>query len=703
MNSIMRHLVFIAFGAAAAAVSFFAFHSGPVLFDRVDMKLKDSRLLWRGARTPDARVVIVALDPKSIKEVGRWPWPRKDVAELITNLRGYGAKVIGLDMIFSEPDNSCNGPENDLMLGKSIFDAGNVVAGYFFRAEHLAVDEAAFSQIASTRLEPKIAEGVKEVPLFSFNGIDLNIAAVAGQGALDHGFFTVMPEQDGVYRRAVLMALFKGDIFASLSLKCLSYFLEQPIELQVSPNGVTEFSLGAIRIPVDVVGRLPLNYYGANGSFRTVSAVDVIKKRLPAAALKGSLVLIGATETGIFDIRPTPFDPVLPGVEIHATLASNVLQNNFIRHNGETRLLELCAIIAIPLLLGLLLSFAPGSLTGLLFFISTGGSYVALNYRVFDVYHHDMTLIYPLMGITLTYLGGEAYRSLVIDRKGRQLKKAFSSYVSPDLVKQIEKNPDKLILGGEQRELSILFSDIRGFTTLSESLSPQELVVLLNEYLTPMTRIVLEERGTLDKFIGDAVMALFNAPLDVPDHAICACNAAVRMMNELNRLNESFAARGLHSIDIGIGINTGPAVVGNMGADIRFDYTAIGDSVNLASRLEGLNKQYGSHILVSEETRSQVQDTRFVFREVDRVRVKGKNLPIVMYELMLRNVEILPRFEDALRMYRTQDFAAARQMFDDIASGCDDGVSRLYSNRCSEYLAEPPGGDWDGVFISRSK
>jgi adenylate cyclase len=701
--NIVRHLVFLSIGSLAVLVSLAAFNAAPSLFERIDMKLKDSRLIWRGPRTPDARVVIAALDPKSIKEVGRWPWPRTDVAELISNLQWYGAKVIGLDMIFSEPDNSCNGAENDLILGKSIFNAGNVVAGYFFRADHLAVDDAAFAHIASTRLEAKISQDVKSVPLFSFNGIDLNIAAVAGQGALDHGFFTVMPEQDGLYRRAVLLALFNGDIFASLSLKCLSYFIEQPIDLQITTGGVSSFTLGSTRIPVDTAGRMPLNYYGPAGSFRTVSAVDVIKKRLPADALKGTLVFVGATETGIFDLRPTPFDPVLPGVEIHATLASNVLQNNFIRHNDETRRLERWAIIIIPVVLGLLLSLAPGSLTGLLIYIAGGGVYIVANYRAFVMYHHDMTIIYPLLGISLTYLGGEAYRSLVVDRKGRQLKKAFSSYVSPDLVKQIEKNPDRLILGGEQRELSILFSDIRGFTTFSESLSPQELVVLLNEYLTPMTRIVLEERGTLDKFIGDAVMALFNAPLTVPDHATRACAAAVKMMEELEVLNVGFVARGMQTIDIGIGINTGPAVVGNMGADIRFDYTAIGDSVNLASRLEGLNKQYGSNILVSEETRKQVQDPRFVFREVDRVRVKGKNLPIVMYELMLHHAEMLPRFEEALKMYRRQEFAAAKTVFDDLADRYDDGPSHLYSLRCDEYLAEPPGEGWDGVFISRSK
>jgi len=315
----------------------------------------------------------------------------------------------------------------------------------------------------------------------------------------------------------------------------------------------------------------------------------------------------------------------------------------------------------------------------------------------------DLTLIYPLIGLGLTYLGSESWRNLVVERKGRHLKKAFSSYVSPDLVKQIEKDPDKLILGGEQRELSILFSDIRGFTTVSESLTPPELVKLLNEYLSPMTRIVLEEKGTLDKFIGDAVMALFNAPLDVTDHPERACTAAVRMMAELKHLNQGFQERGMHTIDIGIGINTGPAVVGNMGADIRFDYTAIGDSVNLASRLEGLNKYYGSHILVSEDTRCRISSGGFIFREVDRVRVKGKHLPVVMYELMIANTEILPEFEQGLELYRKREFVSASEIFDRLAQTWQDGPSRLYVERCGEYIANPPDENWDGTYTAKSK
>ncbi|WP_333798539.1 adenylate/guanylate cyclase domain-containing protein, partial [Trichlorobacter lovleyi] len=370
---------------------------------------------------------------------------------------------------------------------------------------------------------------------------------------------------------------------------------------------------------------------------------------------------------------------------------------------GITQMQEMLCILLLPILLGVVLAFVPGTFAGLAAFIGTAVLFLAVNYFGFTLGLRDMTIIYPMLGIGLTYLGSESWRNLVVEKKGRQLKKAFSNYVSPDLVREIEKNPDKLVLGGEQREISILFSDIRGFTTVSESLTPPELVTLLNEYLSPMTRIVLEEKGTLDKFIGDAVMAIFNAPLDVPGHAEHACAAAVRMLEELKHLNEGFAERGMHTLDIGVGINTGPAVVGNMGADIRFDYTAIGDSVNLASRLEGLNKYYGSHILVSEDTRNQVPDGRFIFREVDRVRVKGKHLPIVMYELMITNLELLPHFEEGLEKYRAKQFVAAQQIFNRLVADYSDGPSRLYSNRCAEYLETPPPADWDGVYTAKSK
>ena len=694
-----KRYMFILFALGAAVCSFLLYRQALPSLQQLDFRMKDARFRIRGPVIPDKDVVVVAIDHKSIKEIGRWPWSREITGRLIESLGSYyGTKVTALDIVFSEPQNETA----DRALAGSIAKAGNVVMGYFFRNEQGVVVPEALRQLEHSKLKMiRIAEGVQSIPVLSLSGIDLNIPRI-GASALDSGFFNARPDADGLYRRSILFLLYDGDIYPSLALKALRYYLGSDIMLHVRQWGVDGAQIGSLRLPSREDGTMALNYYGGTGSFTTVSAADVLARRIPPDSLKGRIAFVGATEVGIYDLRPTPFDPILPGIEIHATVAANALEKRFLLYDGVTQAMEIASICVLPLLLGICLTFVPGTFAGLLALVAITGSFCAGNYALFTIAYRDMTLIYPFLGIAFTYLGGEAWRNLVVERKGRQLKKAFSSYVSPDLVKLIEKEPDKLVLGGEQRELSILFSDIRGFTTLAERLTPPELVSLLNEYLSPMTRIVLDELGTLDKFIGDAVMALFNAPLDVPDHASRACSTAVRMMEELERLNAGFTARGLQKIDIGIGINSGPAVVGNMGADLRFDYTAIGDAVNLASRLEGLNKYYGSHILVSEDTRRLVPDGRFTFREVDRVKVKGKHQPIVMFEIMLSNRDMLPRFEEALVLYRSRNFEGARLIFDELAAG-HDGPSLLYAGRCAEYTAFPPPPDWDGVYRATAK
>lgn len=697
---INKRLIFVLFGIIAAICAFWLYKQASPAFQQQDFRMKDARFRVRGPVKPDSAVVVVAIDHKSIKELGRWPWSREVTAQLIENLAVYyRTKVTALDIVFSETQS----PAADRALADAIRKSGNVVIGYFFRDEQGQLTEESRAQLESSRMKlVRIAEGVESIPIPEYAGVDLNIPTI-GAGARDFGFFNARHDADGLYRRALLLLLYNGEIYQSLAMKALLHYFDTEIMLDVKPWGVDSLQLGELRIPAREDGTMVLNFYGGTGSFTTLSAADIIAKRLPQDVLQGKIAFVGATEIGIYDLRATPFEATLPGVEIHATMLANALERRFLKYDSVTQMMEIACIIILPLLLGSALAFAPGTFVGLGIMSLMTGTFFVFNYAMFANAFRDITLLYPLLGIAVTYLGSEAWRNLVVERKGRQLKKAFSSYVSPDLVRQIEKDPDKLVLGGEQREISILFSDIRSFTTVSESLTPSELVTLLNQYLSPMTRIVLEERGTLDKFIGDAIMALFNAPLDVPDHATRACSAAIRMMDELARLNQGFSANGMNTLDIGIGVNTGLAVVGNMGADIRFDYTAIGDSVNLASRLEGQNKYYGSHILVSGDTRRQVDDDRFTFRELDRVRVKGKQQPIVMYELMVNNREIVPVFEEALARYRQRDFEGAKLLFDRLANDNNDGPSRLYVQRCRDYLAVAPPPDWDGVYVAKDK
>jgi adenylate cyclase len=697
--AVKKSLIFLLIGLISGLAVFFAYRQSSPYLQHLDNRLKDSRFILRGSVTPTPKVVVIAIDDKSIRELGQWPWSRVRIGELVKNLADYGVKVSALDIVFSEPEARGGDP----LFARSLESAGNVVMGYFFRDEEQLLDPEALEQLSSSKVKLlKINSDVTSVPITEYKSLTLNIPLL-GSKARDFGFFNQIPDSDGVFRKSPLLLLFNGEIYPSLALKALRHSYASEVMLNVAVFGVNSLSMGKHLLPVNEHGELALNYYGPTGSFRTIPAVDVIKKRIKPGELKDCIAFVGATEIGIYDVRNTPFDPALPGVEIHATVAANSIDNRFIVRDGRTAAIEIVAILLLPAILAFLLSLVPGTLAGLGIFASITALFISGNYILFSKYLVDVTIFYPLLSVALSQVTSEAYRNLIVERKGRSLKKAFSSYVSPDLVKQIEKDPDKLVLGGEQREITILFSDIRGFTSISEGLTPQELVRLLNEYLSPMTRIVLQERGTLDKFIGDAVMAIFNAPLDLQGHPEAACRAAVRMLESLRELNAGFSAKNMNVIDIGIGINTGLAVVGNMGADIRFDYTAIGDSVNLASRLESLNKYYGTHILVSEDTRKGVVSDSFNFREVDLVRVKGKQLPVVIYELIAGDAAIIGKFQEGLNLYRIADFQSAALIFSELVEKYSDGPSRLYLERCGDYLSNPPPPDWDGVYTAKSK
>ncbi|MDD2366132.1 MAG: adenylate/guanylate cyclase domain-containing protein [Desulfuromonadaceae bacterium] len=694
-----KYLIFFLL-AIISSISVFSVELASIPFiNNVDLKMKDLRFLLRGQIKPPDSVVVVAIDNKSVKEIGRWPWSREYIGRLISGMAEYGVKVTALDVVFSEKQN----PVSDSSLADSIALSGNVIAGYFFRNEVQPVDYESLEQIQTSKIQKlQIDSGVTSVPLIEYENLDANIASIT-QSALGFGFFNVISDSDGLFRRAPLLMLYDGDIYPSIVLQALERYTENSAAITIGKTGVRSIELGKYIIPASHEGTLPVNYYGPTASIKTYSAVDIIKRRLPVNELKDKLAFVGFTEIGIYDVRPTPFDPILPGVEIHASIAANTLEQNFIIHNNKTILAERILLFSLPILLALLLAFAPSASFGFLTAGAFSLLYLVCNYFILTIYKLDLSIFSPLMALGLSTVSSEIYRSLVVDRKGRYMKKAFSNYVSADLVAQIMKNPESLKLGGEKREISILFSDIRGFTSISEKLSPEELVCLLNEYLNPMTLIVLEEKGTLDKYIGDAVMAIFNAPLDVDGHADHACRAALKMMAKLAELNKSFLERGMHTIDIGIGINTGDAVVGNMGAAMRFDYTAIGDNVNLASRLEGLNKMYGTHIIVSEATRLLAGDD-MLFREIDLVAVKGKQLPIPIYELMiLHDAELMSHFSHALNLYRESKFEAALKIFDDLSVTKQDYISGLYIQRCIDFIATPPPENWDGVFVAKTK
>jgi adenylate cyclase len=713
-------IVSIALGLLSALLSLFLYIWSPRFLKEVDLRYSDFRFKkLRGIVKPGSEVVIVAIDEKSINELGRWPWSRKRIALLVDELKDYGAKTVAFDVIFSEPESE----SADGMLSSSIKRAGNIVLGYYFRPTSTQEPSSeSFNQLnrSSIRLI-KFAGKPTSNFLGEFPFVELNIPEI-GAEAEGFGFFNFPnPDTDGVFRRAQLLIVFDEEIYPSLDLESIRYFLQGNILLRVDSYGLEGINIGQKNIPTNENGELLINYYGPTGTFPTYSAVDVISGKIPEETLKDKLVFIGATEIGIYDARSTPFDASFPGVEIHATVVGNILDGRFLIQNSLTKGLDIILLFILPIFLVLLLMRAQGTFIGFTILLAFIILHLFLNYLFFARFKLILSALYPGLSLTFAYIFFEGYRNLVIERRSRYLRRAFSSYVSPALVAEILQNPDKLKLGGESRIITVLFSDIRGFTTLSEKTPPEMLVSLLNEYLSPMTQIVMDERGTLDKYIGDAVMAIFGAPLDVPDHSKRACMAALSMLDKLEKLNQEWKGKGWPHISIGVGINTGEAIVGNMGADVRFDYTAIGDTVNLASRLEGLNKFYGTDIIISKSTLEDINSSKtpptskkeempFLIRELDLVQVKGKEEPISIYELMgldskdSKKAELVSLFNNAISLYWEKRFHEAREMFSEILKNFpEDGPSSIYLKRCSDYMNIPPPSDWDGVYIAKEK
>jgi adenylate cyclase len=698
-------LAFICIGLIAAVITLLLFFIKPHFITIVDLKAGDAMLRARSVQSPTPEVVIVAIDEKSINELGRWPWKRSNIAKLIVGLRE--AEVTAFDMIFSESEDEAN----DAALSRAIKEADNVVLGYFFRddstEEPLAESLLQLERSAITVLRYIDGSDGLDVPALDFDGIETNIPSI-GRGAEGFGSFNIVPGEDGVYRFSNLVFSYQGGLYPALSLEALRRFLDEDIIMSMAEYGIDEISIAEYPIVLNEAGHLALNFYGPGETFTHYSAVDVIEGRIDPDEFAGRIAFVGVTEKAVYDIRVTPVDPVYPGVEVHATVAANVLEGRFLISDMSTFLINAVMILFLPLIMAFLLSMVHRTYVSLIIFGVIASSLSAFVFFLFSTFDMVLTLVYPLISLSFAYVSLEAYRNVVVEKKSKFYRKAFSTYVPPQLVNEIIKDPESLKLGGQKRVISVLFSDIRGFTTISESMSPEKLVTLLNEYLTPMTQIVFDERGTLDKYIGDAVMAIYNAPVDLPMHPKRACTTALQMIAILPELNTGWQKRGFPPINIGIGINTGEAVVGNMGADIRFDYTAIGDTVNLSARLEGMTKLYGVKIIISEHTYRDTKED-FVFRDLDLVRVKGKTKPVAILELIdfkgagTENSLALP-FKEALINFRKGKFKTARRGFEDILKTFpDDGPCKLYIDRCDDYIASPPPADWDGVFTATTK
>ncbi len=705
----------------------------------------DLRFRLRGPKPPGRDIAIIQVDDRSLAALGRWPLSRRIFARGLRALAESGAKAVVFDMLFTEPEQPL--PEDLRQAARTAADqlpagaaadlrqalrhlAGDDPDGDFeqaLKAYGKAVLPIAFTfagppGTAPESLQPSAYQSFDQssrTPVFPLLPISalLPVARLAqasdGLGSVNTAF-----DRDGAARFDYLAWSYDGDLYPSIAVRAVAEYLGVPWD-QVALAPGADVRIGPVTVPANAAMRLVVNYRGPRGTFPTYSFLDLIQGRVPAEALRGRLVLVGASFIGNPDSFTAPFGRAeLTGTERWASIIQSMLTRDFIiEMPAAESALALGAALALAAAVGAAAAVLPigwsvlvgiGALAAF-----AGGEQAAFARGLW------LPMVAPLAALLLSTITVLLFRYWVVDREGRRITDSFQHYLSPEMVKLLAANPERLRLGGETRPLTIMFCDIRGFTTISEGFKtdPQGLTQLINRFLTPMTDVIMERRGTIDKYMGDAIMAFWNAPLDDPGHAAHAADAALSMLAALDHLNQALAreavparqpARELH---IGIGLNSGDCVVGNMGSDRRFDYSVLGDAVNLASRLEGQSKLYGVDIVIGEATRALIPD--WAALELDLIAVKGKTEAVRIFALLGRPEDaaapghrrLAERHAALIQAYRAQDWAAARCLLDECRS-LNTRLSKLYdlySARLDLFEHDPPGPGWDGVFVAQTK
>ena len=731
-------------GTALFTVALFVL--GVPLLELVELKTYDLRFRSRGALQPTPVVVLASIDEKSLNTEGRWPWPRSKIARLVDRLSQDGARVIGFDVGFMEPDENLQlGPlrelartlerleirndqlsslirhseeqaDNDLALATAIRrSSAAVVLGYFFHMSAADLDYRIEPAEIDRRLQLIKAS---KYPLILYNDPQTRSAPfiqayvpesnlqVLAEAAESAGYYIVKSDPDGVVRWMPLIIQCGQHIYPPLSVVCAWHFLGKPqMVVEADRYGVQGIRMGPRFMPTDENGQLLINYLGPPKTFPRISISDILGGRTPKGTFADRIVLVGATAMGIHDLSNTPVSPLYAAVEIHATVIDNILVGDFLAKPKWSRIFDLLAIV---LLCGAVGAALPrlGAVKGLVF---TGGLFalhVLAAYWLFARYRVWLSLVYPLLALLITYTALTVYHYVTEERERKRIKETFRQYAAPLVIEEMLKDPSRLQLGGEEKVLTVLFSDLWGFTGYSERYTPHEMITFLSEYFDKMTQKVFRHWGTLKEYVGDELMAIFGAPLDQPDHAHRACMTALEMRQELAALREEWVRIGRPALRARIGINSGPMLVGNLGSRHRFAYGALGDNVNLGSRLEGLNREYGTEIIIGENTARLVGDA-FRLRELDMVRVWGRQQTVRVHELLARAGDGLPEdverslepFAAGLDAYRRQAWAEAMAFFSRaLEAHPADGAARTLLERCRIYQKTPPPPEWDGVF-----
>ena len=717
----------------------FLLHVGEIInipiLDSLENQAYDSRLKITLPENVDKQVVIVDIDEKSLGEIGQWPWNRNTLAKINDVLFDYyEIKAIGYDIVFAEEDIDEGAKLLDKMANGSLQDNPQFIEEYHRVMSSLQHDQRFSESLKDrktvmgfvmdtdsvkgdmpkpiTRLDKKT---LKKLAINKTVGYTANLQLLQ-QNAFSGGFFNnPLLDDDGVFRRVPLLQTYKNELHESLALALTRAATGSPvIEMVVETNEdsgdlfLEWVTIGEIAIPVDHESGVLVPYIGKQKSFKYVSATDVLNKKVDKNILSGKITLFGTSAPGLLDLRTIPLEPAYPGVEVHANIIQGILDGRILHAPGYTKGYEFIVIS----LIGIVLTFSLPMLSALYSTLIIFASIVLLIRRNFYAWSNAQLVLpiaAPVLLVVLLFALQMTYGFFVESRGKRQLAHLFGQYVPPELVEEMSMNMEDINLDGEMREMSVLFSDVRGFTTISESLEPKELTGYINAFLTPITKVIHDDRGTIDKYMGDAVMAFWGAPLEDEQHALHALDAAIGIVERMKSLREEFAEKQWPEIYVGVGVNTGIMNVGNKGSEFRVDYTILGDAGNLGSRLEGLTKVYGVDIITSEFTKYAVPE--YEYRELDRVRVKGKDRPVTIFEPLglLENIskserKLLKQFHIGIKQYRAQNWdAAEREIFGLSQLDPERKIYKIYLDRIMHYRENPPPADWDGSFTHTSK
>ena len=747
MNKHLKKFFYYFLLAVTVFMSILFFYSYiPKTLNSFDNRLRDYMFILRGEVEDSKNIVIIDLDNRSLKEVGQWPWSRDTVSDLLINLTNAGVGLVGFDIVFAEEDRTNPTkiikkyniqttqeiPDNDKYFA-SIVSQTPTILGYQFQLSKDDFAEQRTPDIPAIFIEKNLTDNNKDLVINAFGTI-LNLPIIQ-QNSYSSGFFNNVPDESGVVRSVPLIIKYNEQIYPSLALEIIRVISDiKKVFINYDQNGVENIQLGDFMIPTDRYGRSIVNFRGGAKSFQYISAVDILNNNFDKKDIEGKIAIVGTSAAGLLDLRATPFESVYPGVEVHANIIDNILTQNFISKPSWVDGLNILHIFILSFIIIMLIAYSP------LYVALTIITLVAILdiYLIFlslFTYGLILNILFPILTIIISSISAITLNYFLEQRQTKAIKNKFASKVSKEVMESLLANPDDTSFSAMEKEVTVFFSDIRGFTNISESMpNAKVLIEFMNEYMDPMTDIIINQHGTVDKFIGDAIMAYWNAPGNVPDHAERAVIATMEQLHMLDKLNEKFEKderfssvvkmskeNGVPVVDIGIGLNSGVVIAGEMGSSQRSDYTVIGDPINLGARLESLCKFYNSKCNISNFTKEKINNENYIFRFLDLVTVKGKKEPIEIWQIhdynrdeslhKLYNVtkkrlfEELEQYHNAINLYKEASFSQALTIFKELDSWEDKtnkNIYGIYIQRCEHYIKEPPK-NFNGVFVHTTK